>query len=83
MNKIALRKKPDPIDFIIQYEEGTLDERNTLILFAALITSGLAWRLQGHYGRTAQDLLDNGLIIQEPGGRYVPDLARVDHLLEE
>lgn len=48
------------LDQIIQYESGDLSEDQTVDLFQALIDSGLAWTLQGHYGRTARDLIDLG-----------------------
>ena len=47
---------------IIAYEQGDLDDEKTLELFQHLVDSGLAWTLQGHYGRTAQAFLDAGLI---------------------
>lgn len=47
---------------IIAYEAGELGEDETLELFAELVRTGLAWRLQGHYGRTAASLIDAGLI---------------------
>jgi hypothetical protein len=47
---------------IIKYEGGELNERETLRLFAYLIKSGLAWKLQGHYGRTAASLIEAGII---------------------
>ena len=49
-------------DYIIAYEDGGLDEYDTCILFQYLVNTGLAWTLQGHYGRTAKDLLDAGSI---------------------
>lgn len=52
----------DAIDQIIAYEQGDLDEQDTIGLFQSLVNSGLAWQLQGSYGRTAQSLLDAGLI---------------------
>ena len=47
---------------IIKYEEGELSEDDTVDLFASLIESGMVWKLQGHYGRTAKDLIDDGWI---------------------
>jgi hypothetical protein len=51
---------PD-IDKIIRYEQGEMDEQEVVTFFQDLIDSGLAWELQGHYGRTAQRFLDAGL----------------------
>ena len=45
---------------IIEYESGHLDFEETIALFQSLIDNGMAWRLQGHYGRTAQRLIDDG-----------------------
>lgn len=56
----------DVLGSIIAYEAGELPEQDTLNLFAHLIRSGMAWQLQGSYGRTAQALIDQGLI--SPGG---------------
>lgn len=47
---------------IIAYEQGELDEAETLTLFAELVKSGLAWQLQGSYGRTAASLIESGRI---------------------
>lgn len=47
---------------IIAYEAGELDESEALELFQHLVDSGLAWKLQGSYGRTAKALLDAGLV---------------------
>ncbi len=50
------------IDKIIDYEQGTLSEKETLELFSELVRTGQAWTLQGHYGRTAKALIDNGFL---------------------
>ena len=50
------------IDLIIQYESGELDDQQVVFLFADLVRTGHAWILQGHYGRTAQRLIEAGWI---------------------
>ncbi len=50
---------------IIEYECGDLDDGAVIDLFQELLDSGLCWRLQGHYGRMAQALLDNGFIFKK------------------
>lgn len=47
-------------DQILAYEQGELEYPDTLYMFQELIDNGLAWRLQGHYGRTAQRLIEDG-----------------------
>lgn len=48
------------IDEIIKYENGELDEQETIELFQRLIDNRMAWSLQGHYGRTAAALIEAG-----------------------
>jgi len=48
------------IDKIIQYEDGKMTEEETVVFFQELIDNGWAWKLQGHYGRTAKNLIENG-----------------------
>jgi hypothetical protein len=51
---------------IILYENGEFQEvDDVLTLFSALIKTGLAWRLQGHYGRTARHLIDIKAIAED------------------
>lgn len=58
----------DQVTAIIAYESGELDEDATVSLFQDLVNTGLAWQLQGHYGRTAAKLIEAGLVTP-PGSR--------------
>lgn len=48
------------IEKIVAYENGELSDQEIVDLFQELIDSGLVWKLQGHYGRVAKTLLNNG-----------------------
>lgn len=50
------------IDKLMRYEDGDMDEQEVNELFQSLVNSGEAWTLQGHYGRTAQALINAGRI---------------------
>lgn len=62
--KIDTTRKTNVVGEIIRYENGEMDEAEMIEFFQGLVDSGLAWTLQGHYGRTANDLLQAGLITQ-------------------
>ena len=55
----------DYIDKIIAYESGELTDQQLVYFFAELVQSGMAWTLQGHYGRTAAALIEAGYIDRE------------------
>jgi hypothetical protein len=51
---------PDITTRIIEYESGEMSEADTIALFQDLVNSGLAWQLQGSYGRMAMALIEQG-----------------------
>ena len=51
----------DQLEMMMAWEEGTLSDEDTVSLFQRLIDSGLAWSLQGCYGRTALALINAGV----------------------
>lgn len=52
----------DITSLIIAYEQGDLSQEDTIDMFQELVRSGLAWKLQGTYGRTAARLIEDGLV---------------------
>lgn len=74
--------KFDLVGFIMAYEDGTLEDDAAIEGFQYLIDTGMAWTLQGHYGRTAQAMIDEGYctpkmpefedIIEDEYGTYAP-----------
>ena len=48
------------IDRMIAWENGELDGGQIIELFQELIDNGMAWSLQGSYGRMAKFLIDHG-----------------------
>ena len=45
---------------IVDYETGSMEWDRMVVFFQKLIDTGLAWELQGHYGRTAMGMVKEG-----------------------
>lgn len=54
----------DPFSDMMDFETGEISNERLIRLFQHLIDTGLAWKLQGFYGRTAQALIEQGLITK-------------------
>ena len=54
----------DVTNFIIDFESGIGTDEEMVEGFQHLIDTGLAWTLQGFYGRTARNLIEAGLCTQ-------------------
>ena len=48
------------IDKIMAYENGELGGEEIIAMFQEMIDDDSVWHLQGHYGRTAKMLLEEG-----------------------
>jgi len=51
-------------NYLIRYESEGLCEAETIELFQYLVDTGLAWRLQGFYGRQAMALIEMGAVTR-------------------
>ena len=46
----------------MKYEYNQLTVEEIIQLFQHLVNTGLAWQLQGSYGRTARAMIDSGIV---------------------
>jgi len=63
--QIYKMNQDDRVGLIMRYECDDINEQDTLKLFSELIKSGLCWKLQGHYGRVATQLIENEVITSK------------------
>ena len=62
----------DKFDALIAWESGQLSEEKTIELFQFLLDGGHCWRLQGFYGRTAEQYLQCGAIFErDDNGNFI------------
>ncbi len=50
------------INDIIKYEEGNMSREEEIKFFQHLVDTGIAFQLQGHYGRTAMYWIEEGSV---------------------
>jgi hypothetical protein len=50
---------------VIAFEEGELTEEEAVEFIGGLLKSGMAWRLQGYYGRMAVSMIEAGLLSED------------------
>ncbi len=58
----------DQLSQMMAWEDGTLSHAETVTLFQALVDNGMAWSLQGMYGREAMRLIRAGEVFPRKGG---------------
>lgn len=58
------------IDGIIAFENGELDQEESAKLMQSMVNSGMAWKMQGSYGRACMDAINAGLIMLGKRGRH-------------
>ena len=56
-------KDYDVVSALMDFESGLMEDTDdVIILFQHLVDTGMAWHLQGSYGRLAESMIDNGVI---------------------
>lgn len=54
------------------FEPAESDEQ-VVVAWQYLVDSGLAWKLQGWFGRTASDMIEQGILRHTPARKRVPN----------
>jgi len=52
------------VEEFIDWENGDMSEENEIKFFQKLLDTGMAWTLQGMYGRRTVELLNEGYLIK-------------------
>ena len=51
---------------IVSYEEGNMEAEHIAEMFKDMMNNGMIVSMQGHYQRTANDLIEAGILRQDP-----------------
>lgn len=63
------------VEDLMAFEADELSARAELELFSRLVKTGVAWQLQGVYGRTANHLIEAGYLYEDGNiSSYAEDL---------
>lgn len=54
----------DLVGNIMAFEAGELEFGEVVTLFQYLVDTGMAWTLQGMYGRAAEQLIEGGYVVR-------------------
>lgn len=54
----------DLVNKVMDWEDGRMDEDEETQFFQELVNSGMAWQLQGMYGRRANQLIQEGKVFR-------------------
>ena len=57
-----MKDHKDLVGEIIEFETGQMSEERIIAFFQKLVDTGIAWQLQGSYGRMAARLIEAGTI---------------------
>ena len=68
----SAEKEFDVVEFTMAYDNDELSEAEAIAGFQELINSGLAWKLQGSYGRQATRLIEKGLCTRPAPQKPAP-----------
>ena len=69
-------------DYLSLYEEGKLTDEKVKKLFQYLVDTGMAWKLQGFYGREAQALLEEGIIHERRPAVVAKSLQKIAPMIK-
>ena len=72
-----MKQTKDFLDQIMDYESGELNDKEIIEMFSEMVKNGVAWSLQGSYGRTADALIFNEVL--DKGGNILINLKDYDN----